>query len=90
MLQNAYPWIGIVAGLLVFALAMLWLIAAAGAGDESAVTERSPSETRHEVAATSVDELRSEAESALETAAAARANSEFDEAIDAHGGALAR
>ncbi|MDB9249185.1 hypothetical protein PN419_09295 [Halorubrum ezzemoulense] len=92
MLQSSYAlWIGgIVVGMLIFALALLWLIGIAGASGEETPAERASRETEHTTDATSIDELRSEAESFRETAVDARANNDFDESIDAYGAAVAR
>lgn len=92
MLQSSYAvWIGgIVVGMLVFALALLWLIGAVGAGSRDVSAERASRETAPESDASSLDELRSEAQAFRETAVSAREESRFDEAIDAYGAALAR
>lgn len=92
MLQSLYAlWIGgIVVGILIFALVLLWLIGGAGDGGEGTAAERASHGTDHAIDATSVDELRSEAEAFFQTATGARENNDFDEAIDAYSAALAR
>jgi tetratricopeptide (TPR) repeat protein len=85
-------WIGgTVMALLMIALVMLWLIGFAEAGGENTVPEGSPDETQHTIDTSStVDELRSEADVALETAVAAKENNNFDETIHAYSEALSK
>jgi hypothetical protein len=79
-----------VLGMLVFALGLLWVIAAAGSGSEQTATDPTRREPRSEVTTGSVEELRADADKALDTAVAARADNRLDSALDAYNTALTR
>jgi hypothetical protein len=79
-----------VLGMLVFALGLLWVIAAAGSGSEQTATDPTRREPRSEVTTGSVEELRADADEALDTAVAARADNRLEEALDAYNAARTR
>jgi hypothetical protein len=77
-----------VLGMLVFALGLLWVIAAAGSGSEQTPTDPTRHEPRSEITTGSVEELRAAADEALDTAVAAREDNRLNDALDAYNTAL--
>lgn len=90
MFQSTYAlWLaGMVLGMIVFAVGLLWVIARAGTGAEQTATDPTRRKPRSDITTGSVEELRADADEARETADAARADNRLEEALDAYNVAL--
>ncbi|ELZ51122.1 hypothetical protein C464_01541 [Halorubrum coriense DSM 10284] len=92
MFQSSYMmWTGgVVIAMVIFSLALLRLIGAAEASQKEPSTKQTSHNPERTLDASSVGELRSTADTFLDTAASAREERKFEEAIEAYTAALTR